>query len=222
MRHNTKCERLSEIKEKWVKYNNSHYSGLRNKRHKCKTPWYIINSGKQYNYEERKMSWGQLVDYFRVKSEAAKFHDKTINKKLTRKMFLSLLIESKLKDWDKKHPRPIPFDPLQRDLFEAEFMLPWINKRTEARERIIEKVLKMNNQANVYARYNGDSGYPHKLFSIRLRDYQLQLKDGSYNKEPNPIINKVQCSANRLKRLNPSLIALKIIDRNSSRIIIPM
>lgn len=221
----THSTELAEMKKKWIEYNSKHYSGKRNKirnpRKRHKTPWYVICSGKQYNYEERNLSWGTCVSYFRVPSEAKRFHDKTLHK-LSHMDYLSKLAEAKLKDWDKKNPRPVPYDPQQRDLFEAEFNLPWISARTTMREKIIEKVLKSQNRATVYARYEDDVGYPHRLFTISLKGYELQLKDGSFNNAKNNTILRVQRAANRLKEQNPSLVALKIINGNSSRIIIPL
>lgn len=209
-----------EIKAKWQKWNKEHYRG---KRHSVrKKPWYTLLSGRCFNYEERPMGEnGKQVAYFRVKSEMGKFYDRTIIPKMTRTKYNDLLIEAKLKDWEKKHPRPIPKDDAQKDLFEAQFMVPWVAEHTKARERIVEFVNNIGNRAQVYARYIGDTGYPHKIMNVRSDGKPFMIIDGKYNNYESSVINRVQRAANSLHENNPRLIALKVIEGSKECIVVP-
>jgi len=220
---NNRNETYDEVKAKYKAWNKEHYSGL--KHSKRKSPWYVMTSGKQYNFETRKTSWGEHTDYFRVLSEAGKFHNLHTISKTTHEQYKERLIEAKLKDWEKKHPRPIPKDDKQKDLFEAQFMVPWVDEHTKAREEIIKFVDNIGNRAKVYARYEHDVGtnnlYPTKIMELRSDGKKLISDTGNHANFDSTVVRKVQRAANAIKAKDSKLIALKIVDKNQELIVIP-
>lgn len=217
-----------EIKAKWQKWNEKFYPDVVKYKHghiiyhtKRRHPWYMITKGKQIAYHSMKKNWGEISNWIRIKSESGVFHDKHIIPKMTHDKYNELLIEAKLKDWEKKHPRPIPKDDAQKDLFEAQFMVPWVDEHTKARERIVEFVNNIGNRAQVYARYIGDTGYPHKIMNVRSDGKPFMIIDGKYNNYESSVINRVQRAANSLHENNPRLIALKVIEGSKECIVVP-
>lgn len=209
-----------EIKAEWQKWHKAKYSGKPNSKNK--TPWYTMPGGKRlYNYETRTKQWGMMTAYFRVKSPADIYNQKTIIPKMTRDRYNELLIEAKLKDWEKKHPRPIKKDDAQKDLFEAQFMLPWVDEHTKAREKIVDFVNNIGNRAKIFARYEGDDGYPTKIMELRSDGKKLISDSGNFPNNDSVTVRKVQRAANIISMKNPKLIALKIIDKNQELIVIP-
>lgn len=208
-----------EVKEKYVKYNKEHYSGKKNSIRKI--PWYTMTSGKCFNYEEREEPFGKATKYYRIPSEAKIFTDKTTIPKMTHEKYKELLVDAKLKDWEKKHPRPIPKDDAQRDLFEAQFMVPWVDEHTKERERLIEFVNNIGNRAKVFARYDGDKDYSTRVMSLKSDGCTFMKKEGKFTNYDSPNIRKVQRAADSIKENNPKLIALKIVDREQECIIVP-
>lgn len=218
-----------EMKKKWQAWNKRFAPDVVTyKRGACiysrrrRSPWYMMTSGKQKKYGVKTYDWGQASAWVRVKSEAGKFHDRYIIPKMTRTRYNELLVEAKLKDWEKKHPRPIPRDDAQRDLFEAQFMVPWIDAHTKAREKIIEFVNNIGNRAKVYARYEGDDGYPTKVMELKSDGSKFTIMDGKYtNHLDSANIRRVQRAANLMHKDNPRLIALKIVDKGQECILVP-
>lgn len=217
-----KIQYYREIRDNWKKWNKVHYSGK--KHHKRKQPWYMITKGKQFNYESRTQSWGEFVNYFRVMSQAGIFNKKYMNVKMTKERYETLLIQAKLIDWEKKHPRPVQRptkENPQLDLFETEFMVPWVIEHTDAREQIEKFVKNIGNRALVYARYEGDIGYPSQIMKLRSDGHNFMSNNGNYANSVSINIRKVQRAANSLYENNPKLIALKIVDSGKECIIVP-
>lgn len=207
-----------DIKKRWMEWNKKHYSGRRFT--KRKTPWYMMTTGKQYNYEERTMPYGQCVNYFRVKSEAAIFNN--CHHRLSHEQYLKRLIEAKLKDWEKKHPRPIPYSDTEKDLFEPLFMNKWHEEKDCAEQKIIEFVHKIGSKVLIYARYVDDIGYPHKIAEFRSDHSKLSILDGAYtNHLFSKTVQKAQKIANALAKQEPNFIALRVVDGNQNCILIP-
>lgn len=217
-----------EMKAKWQKWNKRSYPDVvvykhgrllyhRNRR----SPWYMATKGKQYRYASKTYNWGMMSSWIRVKSELGVFHSKSIVPKMTRAKYNDLLIEAKLKDWEKKHPRPIPKDDAQKDLFEAQFMVPWIDEHTKAREKIKQFVENIGNRVIIFARYVGDVGYPRKVTEIKSDNKPFLIMDGKYNNYDSKVVNTAQKLANDMKKTNQKLIALKIVEGNKQCIVIP-
>lgn len=207
-----------DIKKRWLEWNKKHYSGLRFTKRKA--PWYMMTTGKQYNYEERTMPYGQCVSYFRVASEAAIFNSCRHN--LSHEQYQEKLVEAKLKDWEKKHPRPIPYSDTEKDLFEPLFMNKWHEERNRAKKEIINFVHKIGSKVLVYARYVGDVGYPRRIMEFHSDHQKLMILDGKYaNHLGSKTIQRVQQLANKLGHDDPRLIALRVVDGSQECILIP-
>lgn len=117
-----------DTKKARIDYLNQHFSKRKKNR-----PWYMLTTGKCWNYEERKLSWGTETKKWKVPSEIA-----TLNNKFTvTKATEQLLIEHKMNRWDKRHPRPCEDD----DLFKEEFLNKWQYER-QAFEYAIKKQLE--------------------------------------------------------------------------------
>lgn len=211
------------VHAEWMKWRKANYS--ERPRAKRKTPWYTMPGGKRlYNYETRTKAWGMQTDYFRVPSPASIYHERTIGKKMTHEEYKERLIEAKLADWVKKNPRPVPKNDAQKDLFEAQFMVPWVQAHTEAREKIVKFVENIGNRVKVFARYERDTGpnmYPTKIMELRSDGKPLIEKSGYYNNQDSSVVRKVQRAANALSKQDPSLIALKIVDMDHELIVVP-
>lgn len=219
---NNALEYYRNIKEECKKWNRTHYSGLILHHKKRKAPWYMITTGKQYNYEERTESYGQAVQYYRVLSQAAKSYNKTIIKKTTHQQYISRLIDAKLQDWIKKNPCPIDMNSPQKDLFEAEYLPEWTERREKALKNITQIVTNMSNKVVVFARYKKDVGYPHKVMEFKSDGQKLMILDGAYaNHLWSNSIKRAQKRANSLGRCNPDFVSLMVIDGCQKCILIP-
>lgn len=117
-----------DMKKARIDYLNKHFSKRKKNR-----PWYMLTTGKCWNYEERKLSWGTETKKWRVPSEIA-----TLNNRLpVTKATEQLLIEHKMSRWDKRHPKPCE----DNDLFKEEFLNKWQYER-QAFEYAIKKQLE--------------------------------------------------------------------------------
>lgn len=126
----------TKIKNNRIEFLNNNFSGKKHK--KRKTPWYMLTSGRVYNFEQHSEKFGQCVDFYRVDSETKKLNKKnTINKKLKRAEFMEAMAQHKLAKWIKKHPAPCD----ERDLFKHEFLDPWKEERDKALERFRDTVV---------------------------------------------------------------------------------
>lgn len=210
-------EYYRETKKRIEEWNKKHYSGKRFA--KRKQPWYMLTTGKQYNYEERTMPYGQCVNYFRVRSEVARFNQRT--GKLTRSQFLDRLIQAKVDDWERKNPRPVKHDPLQKDLFEEEFMDDWYIKRLQVREKARTFVMNMGTKVTVFARYVGDTGYPRKVAEFRSDHKVYAIENGHYTNPESMDLKKAQRIANRLCLRDSNFIAVRVTDGKQSCILCP-
>lgn len=184
-----KDERLAYLKKKYVKRPNN--------------PWYMLTSGKCYNYEERKMSWGVKVDVFRVKSETATLEVvKTKRKRLYHTEMMEGLVQHKMKKWDIRNPRPCD----DRDIFADHFLPPYFEMREKAVERTRDMVVATYHKLTIYGRYkkaNGTytDGYPIEIAKIPDRTTDLVGKK----------ITEIPTTSKILKR------ATKIVTMESQR-----
>ena len=125
-----------KLKEERIQYLKNNYSGKKNTIRK--TPWFMLTKGKQYNYEQRKETWGKQTDYFKVDSEMKKLTKKYVILRGIRGEYkYTGYIEHKLNKWIKKHPKPCD----ERDLFAQEYLTQWNEEKEKAKFDIQEKVL---------------------------------------------------------------------------------
>lgn len=139
-------------------YLKTHFSVRSKKR-----PWYMLTKGKCKNYEERVMSWGACVDYFKVDSEIKRYNKRTTNKQMGRAAFMESMAQYKLEKWIRKHPAPCD----ENDLFKKEFLDPWKEERDKALERFRDVVVSIYDKTVVPFNRNKSMIVP----VIKLDDY---------------------------------------------------
>jgi hypothetical protein len=215
-------EQVTKGKE-WLKAN---YNCTKKGRHKKnKSPWYMMTKGKCFNYQEKQEEWGANATYYKVDSMSKKLNLRLQHRKMNREQYIELLIEAKLKDWDKAHPRPIKRDDQQPDLFESTFIPQWVSDRGAARERIESEIRTKYDKVQVFARFElsegvftdnagdagGVKGYP--IYCGAIKDYH-----GEYRKLYNiltatskehlfkrtKVVSMAQKIANNLQKLYPA------------------
>lgn len=93
-----------------------------------KKPWFMLVSGKQYNYETRHESWGDHTKWFRKPSETKILHDKNTIKPVGIAKYMESLAQHKLNKWIRNNPKPND----KQNLFYKEFLEDWEKERDEA------------------------------------------------------------------------------------------
>lgn len=104
-----------------------------------KKPWYMLVSGKQYNYEARHESWGDHTKWFRKPSETKILHDKNTNKSIGRAKYMESLVQHKLNKWTRSNPKPND----KQNLFYKEFLEDWKKGRDKALEHFRDVVISI-------------------------------------------------------------------------------
>ena len=172
------------IKKKRVEFLKKCFSGRKNT--KRKTPWYMLTSGKQYNYEERQEPWGTQTDYFRVDSEMKELAKKnSILRGVRGECKLELYTKHKLNKWIKRNPKPCD----DRDLFASQYLPEWENRKKEALQRI-EKQVKATYVFNsirfrIYSDINNGSNYSQYIASIKIKELATKsINDMDINSKP--------------------------------------
>ena len=209
---NVNIELYKQLKEKRRLYLKSHYSGLNLKKSYTKNkPYFILTSGKQYNYEERNKSFGQCIDYFRVLSEVGKYHKKYENAfKMSKDEYIERLINHKINRWERRHPCPVN----KFDIFYEEYFNNWKSDREKAIARIKEIVSFDNDKYYLYARYEKSDGGYTKWGTIVLAKLS-----GKYN-----VLLRAKKITDAEKEKHPSLVATNLINISTKkgRIILPL
>lgn len=104
-----------------------------------KKPWFMLVSGKQYNYETRHESWGDHTKWFRKPSETKILHDKNTKKSTGRVKYMESLAQHKLNKWIRNNPKPDD----KQNLFYKEFLEDWEKERDEALENFRDVVVSI-------------------------------------------------------------------------------
>lgn len=120
---------IKQARKEYLKKNYKNY----------KKPWFMLVSGKQYNYEARHESWGDYTKWFRKSSETKIFHDKNTNKPMNRVKYLESLVQHKLNKWIRNNPKPND----KQNLFYEEFLKDWEKARDEALEHFRDVVISI-------------------------------------------------------------------------------
>ena len=141
-----------------------------------KKPWYMLVSGKQYNYETRHESWGDHTKWFRKPSETKILHDKNTKKSTGRAKYMESLAQHKLNKWIRNNPKPDD----KQNLFYKEFLEDWEKERDKALEHFRDVVISIYDKTVLPF----DSKKSELVFIVK-NDYS-----GQYYKYPNmdPII----------------------------------
>lgn len=104
-----------------------------------KKPWFMLVSGKQYNYEARHESWGDYTKWLRKHSEVKILHDKNTNKSIGRAKYMESLVQHKLNKWTRSNPKPND----KQNLFYKEFLEDWKKGRDKALEHFRDVVISI-------------------------------------------------------------------------------
>lgn len=104
-----------------------------------KKPWFMLVSGKQYNYETRHESWGDHTKWFRKPSETKILHDKNTIKPVGIAKYMESLAQHKLNKWIRNNPKPDD----KQNLFYKEFLEDWEKERDEALEHFRDVVVSI-------------------------------------------------------------------------------
>lgn len=104
-----------------------------------KKPWFMLVSGKQYNYETRHESWGEHTKWFRKPSETKILHDKNTKKSTGRAKYMESLAQHKLNKWIRNNPKPDD----KQNLFYKEFLEEWEKERDKALEHFRDFVVSI-------------------------------------------------------------------------------
>lgn len=104
-----------------------------------KKPWFMLVSGKQYNYETRHESWGDHTKWFRKPSETKILHDKNTKKSTGRVKYMESLAQHKLNKWIRNNPKPDD----KQNLFYKEFLEDWEKERDKALEHFRDFVVSI-------------------------------------------------------------------------------
>ena len=120
---------IKQARKEYLKKNYKNY----------KKPWYILVSGKQYNYEARHESWGDYTKWFRKPSEIKILHDKNTNKSIGRARYMEGLVQHKLNKWIRNNPAPND----KQNLFYEEFLEDWEKERDETIEHFRDVVISI-------------------------------------------------------------------------------
>lgn len=104
-----------------------------------KKPWYMLVSGKQYNYETRHESWGDYTKLFRKPSEVKLLHNKNTNKPIGGAKYMEALAQHKLNKWIRNNPAPND----RQNLFYKEFLEDWEKERDKALEYFRDIVISI-------------------------------------------------------------------------------
>lgn len=104
-----------------------------------KKPWFVLVSGKQYNYETRHESWGDHTKWFRKSSETKILHDKNTIKPVGIAKYMESLVQHKLNKWIRNNPKPDD----KQNLFYKEFLEDWEKERDKALEHFRDFVVSI-------------------------------------------------------------------------------
>lgn len=219
-----------------VKYLNTHYSGgyeawgnpkFGFKRRK--TPWYMLTSGKCYNYEERKESFGNCVKPYRVKSEIAIINENRKKKRMVEIVsakYMEEYAQHKLAKWETKWLIKNPKPP--RDLFEKEYLESWNNQyqkeKEQALERIRDFVISIYDKLELTGRFRVSENkfVEEKIASLKdknMEGHRINELDSKKSK----LMNMAKAITNEVysKRHNLVVVNIKDHQRKRGRLILP-
>lgn len=210
----------TDIKNRRIEYLKAHF----NSKHRRNIPWFILTYGKQYNYEERKASFGMHTDYFRVPSEQKIFHDKYTLPKMNCVEYMEKLVQHKLAKWERKNPCPVKTDGPEKDLFEAEYLPNWKHQREKAEERIRDFVVSVYDKLQLTGRYERNDNEFYEQEVTKLKDVDGEgHKINELDPKKSKLLKKAKKITNTEKKRKPNLVSTNLKDhkKKKGRIILP-
>lgn len=120
------------------KYLREHYRT----RTRSKTPWYMLTSGKCWNYETQlnKESLGSNTNRVRKLSEQGEFHKKYKVPKFTQEQYVIGTVRDRMKQWEIKHPTPQKMIVGTKNAFYDQEHSQWIEDRSTVWNKEIDKI----------------------------------------------------------------------------------
>lgn len=98
-------------------------------RTRSKTPWYMLTSGKCWNFETQQESVDSDACYTRKLSEQGYFHNKTLIPKFTREQYVLDSVKHIASKWDSMHPEPQEYINGTKNAFYDQEHSQWIEER---------------------------------------------------------------------------------------------
>lgn len=150
-----------------------------------------------------------------------------ITKKMNRVEYMEKLVQHKLMRWIRKNPAPVKQDDMQQDLFESEFMTPWIQAKSDAENRFRDFVVSVYDKLPLTGRFkinrNGTTAYQEKLIA-EVKDINGEghhINDLKPNESK--LLKKVQEITNIVHAKNKNLVATNLRDHKHTkgRMILP-
>lgn len=173
---------------------------------------------KKYRYDD-----GTIRKIITHPSDYTKFPDHVYTR-MSQERYNEALIAHKTDRWIRKHPRPIPDNDKEPDLFEQEFMAPWKEARDKAIEHIREVVLSKCDKLPLTGRFQkSDTEFvEEKVANIKDTEREGD-KINHLDPKKSPLLKKAQKKTNQVKAKRSNLVCTNLRDRKNKkgRIILP-
>lgn len=178
--------------------------------------------GVKHVYSFDKESGWTVKDVpYNYKSE---YRDYTIPK-MTRDEYKEALINEKMRKWEKKHPRPIKENDVQKDLFENEFLPKWNAERDLAVKRIRDFVVSMYDKLTLIGRYQISENKFEEREIAKIKDRTGEgNRINDLDQKNSVLLTKALNITGREHKKNKALICTMLKDhkKEKGRIILPI
>lgn len=144
--------------------------------------------------------------------------------RMTQNRYKELLIAHKTAKWIRKHPRPIKQNDKEPDLFEQEFMAPWIEMYNKAVKHIREVVFSKRDKLPLTGRFEEKNAtYMEKKVAEIVDEEREGDKINHLDPKKSPLLKKAQKKTNQIKAKHSNLVCTNLRDRKNKkgRIILP-
>lgn len=132
--------------------------------------------------------------------------------------------ELKLKKWEMLHPRPVPENSDQKDIFEDQFIPEWESLREKEKKRIRDFAISLYHKLELIGRFQPTEG---KFEEKKVGELKDTNSEGNKINELCPTKSKLLKQAkeitNKIANENKTLVATRLKDHDNKRgrIIIP-
>lgn len=142
-------------------------------------------------------------------------------KNLSKDEKIEAYTQDKLKKWERKNPKPCETD----DMFKDEYIPAWEKDRENALTRIRDFVVAIyDNKLKLYGRYKKSEKVFEEKKIAEIKDKTGEGSDiNNLDPSTSPLLKTAQKITDKEKRVNPSLVATNLKDRNNKkgRLILP-
>lgn len=142
------------------------------------------------------------------------------------KEYIERYIQHKLAKWEKKHPCPVRFEDINKDMFEKEFLLPWQELRKQAIKHIEKFVTSIYDKYSLVGRYRqSEDKYENKEIT-KLRDKEgdvIKYNGINHLPENSSLLKTAKLLTDKDKEIHENLVCTTLKDEknNQGRIILP-